>query len=801
MHHSPPLSVPTDLVKNPEMPSTITHNFPDEPISSSLFDWSDFLDFELDDSINLSFDPTDPQQIILESELDTGAEQGQSQETGIPGRVRKRDPRLVCPNFLAGRIPCACPELDEMLEEDGEEETGGVLPGKKRVRTVRVSRGGVSARCQVPECEADISELKGYHKRHRVCLRCANASSVVLDGESKRYCQQCGKFHILSDFDEGKRSCRRKLERHNNRRRRKPNDTKGSFETEPQRVALADDVSGDDATGKDMTHLSSQMPEREILLESEVHASTLSSVLGSHNILSNSVLSAASVETHNDEDKENPKYTNSTSYRDNKSAFSSLSPTGRISFKLYDWNPAEFPRRLRHQIFEWLASMPVELEGYIRPGCTILTAFVAMPKFMWVKLLEEPEVRIQDLIVSPGNMLSGIGTMLVYLDNMIFRVTKDGASVVKVKVKGQAPKIHYIHPTCFEAGKPLEFVACGSNLLQPKFRFLVSFAGRYLAYDICVSSVSCKSEGDSSSLDHQLLKIHVPQTDPDIFGPAFIEVENQSGLSNFIPILIGDKEICAEMATMQQKFDTSLCSDGHQFAAPTSACEVYALRQTEFYEFLLEVAWSLKEPVLDPHLTAAQIQRINYLLKFLIENDSTVILDRVLYHMKTVTDKNLVTGVPDADMRLFRKILNNARNILSQKLQEKNYPVTHVTHGNDCSQSSQNDLRIDVQAANQGLENMAKDQLEARVFSTPLDESATFPLLSREGVTSVKLKERPGKSCSRLFTKTFLISRPAIFAIAAIGVCFGICAVVLHPQRVVELGTTIRRCLFNNSSY
>ncbi|XP_022852455.1 squamosa promoter-binding-like protein 7 [Olea europaea var. sylvestris] len=248
---------------------------------------------------------------------------------------------------------------------------------------------------------------------------------------------------------------------------------------------------------------------------------------------SKSVLSADFVETNTDEDEENPKYTNSTSCRDNKSVFSSLCPTGRISFKLYDWNPAEFPRRLRHQIFEWLTSMPVELEGYIRPGCTILTAFVAMPKLMWVKLLEESAVRIQDLVVSPGNMLSGRGTMLVYLNDMIFRVSKDGASVVKVKVKGQAPKIHYIHPTCFEAGKPLEFIACGSNLLQPKFRFLVSFAGRYLAYDISVSSISCENEGNSNSLDHQLLKIHVPHTDPDIFGPAFIEVR-----TIFYPLLI-----------------------------------------------------------------------------------------------------------------------------------------------------------------------------------------------------------------------------------------------------------------------
>nr|GEW33935.1 squamosa promoter-binding-like protein 7 [Tanacetum cinerariifolium] len=35
-------------------------------------------------------------------------------------------------------------------------------------------------------------------------------------------------FHVLSDFDEGRRSCRRKLERHNNRRRRKSSDPKGS---------------------------------------------------------------------------------------------------------------------------------------------------------------------------------------------------------------------------------------------------------------------------------------------------------------------------------------------------------------------------------------------------------------------------------------------------------------------------------------------------------------------------------------------------------------------------------------------
>lgn len=47
----------------------------------------------------------------------------------------------------------------------------------------------------------------------------------------------------------------------------------------------------------------------------------------------------------------------------------------------------------------------------------------------------------------------------------------DGTSMVKIDVEVKAPRLHYVHPSCFEAGKPMEFVACGSNLLQPKFRY------------------------------------------------------------------------------------------------------------------------------------------------------------------------------------------------------------------------------------------------------------------------------------------------------------------------------------------
>lgn len=53
----------------------------------------------------------------------------------------------------------------------------------------------------------------------------------------------------------------------------------------------------------------------------------------------------------------------------------------------------------------------------------------------------------------------------------------------------------------------------------------MSFGGRYLGNDISVTPSCSKNEGGSGSMEHQLLKIHVPRTEADLFGPAFVEVE------------------------------------------------------------------------------------------------------------------------------------------------------------------------------------------------------------------------------------------------------------------------------------
>ncbi|XP_051129629.1 squamosa promoter-binding-like protein 7 [Andrographis paniculata] len=752
-----------------------------DPSASSLFDWSEFLNFNIDDSLGISFPPPEQDQSGVD----------QSQRQGSPGRVRKRDPRLVCSNFLAGRIPCACPELDEKLDEEEDAEPG--LPGKKRNRTGRAPAGN-PIRCQVPGCEADISELKGYHRRHRVCLRCATAGSVALGGESKRYCQQCGKFHVLSDFDEGRRSCRRKLERHNKRRRRKPDESQKDLGKGAQQVVLVDDISGDDTAEKDGASLSSQVEERETLLDSDGHISTLCSMPGSQNVQTDSIVSfsAAIAETHTDGDNQNPESKSSPLYLDNKSTFSSVCPTGRISFKLYDWNPAEFPRRLRHQIFEWLASMPVELEGYIRPGCTILTAFIAMPKPVWRKLLEEPTLYIKDLVSAPGSMLSGRGTMSVYLNEMIFRVTKDANSVVRTRTRSAAPKLHYIYPTFFEAGKPMEFVACGNHLLQPNFRFLISFSGRYLVYNIRVSSICCE-KGGADSIDHQLLKIFVPGIDIDVRGPAFIEVENQSGLSNFIPILVGDKETCMEMEVLQRRFEKHVSPQEHTPSPLQPKCEVFAFRQSQFSEFILDVAWLLRKPTSKQHLTSIHIQRFNNLLNFLIENESRVILERVTSCLNYYMDNSSIADISDSEMGLFRRSMDIAQQRLAQKLLDEDVSIMPTDDRNFCRKSScsPDTMQSVVPATKQKMTPKPSSPLP------PLDESIRTPLLKGDVIMNVELHNKPGKICGPLLTRSILTSRSIIImGIAAIGVCFGICAIVIHPQRVGQIATSIHRCLF-----
>ncbi|KAL1327166.1 hypothetical protein HN51_037254 [Arachis hypogaea] len=129
-------------------------------------------------------------------------------------------------------------ETEEEEEEDtvgyGEEYGGGGR--RKRAMTDLMSskrgfKGGggssMAPSCQVDGCDSDLSEAKQYHRRHKVCEFHAKAPSVHISGQQQRFCQQCSRFHELSEFDDSKRSCRRRLAGHNERRRKNATEYHG----------------------------------------------------------------------------------------------------------------------------------------------------------------------------------------------------------------------------------------------------------------------------------------------------------------------------------------------------------------------------------------------------------------------------------------------------------------------------------------------------------------------------------------------------------------------------------------------
>ncbi|KAJ8479850.1 hypothetical protein OPV22_023577 [Ensete ventricosum] len=77
-----------------------------------------------------------------------------------------------------------------------------------------------SSHCQVEGCNVDLSAAKDYHRKHRVCESHSKSPKVIVAGQTCRFCQQCSRFHDLSEFDQKKRSCRRRLSDHNARRRK-----------------------------------------------------------------------------------------------------------------------------------------------------------------------------------------------------------------------------------------------------------------------------------------------------------------------------------------------------------------------------------------------------------------------------------------------------------------------------------------------------------------------------------------------------------------------------------------------------
>ncbi|KMT08899.1 hypothetical protein BVRB_6g136190 [Beta vulgaris subsp. vulgaris] len=184
----------------------------------------DFMDLGFADDIRKSYSiSSEPSGEVFSDEIGTDYPSfGEERESGSRTsndfmQSSKQDFSLV--DLKLGRL------TDSGIANDSVAEPSMMLssPAKKARPTLSMR----SSNCQVLGCNKDLSSCKSYYRRHKVCDLHTKTPKVIVDGIEQRFCQQCSRFHLLAEFDDIKRSCRRRLAAHN-KRRRKPHFTSES---------------------------------------------------------------------------------------------------------------------------------------------------------------------------------------------------------------------------------------------------------------------------------------------------------------------------------------------------------------------------------------------------------------------------------------------------------------------------------------------------------------------------------------------------------------------------------------------
>ncbi|KAL4422543.1 hypothetical protein ABPG75_008740 [Micractinium tetrahymenae] len=90
--------------------------------------------------------------------------------------------------------------------------------GPPSVERRKPGRPAIHSGCQV--CGASLEGMRMFHQRYHICDAHMQMEQIMWKGLPQRFCQQCGRFHELQEFEGGMRSCRKQLAKHAERRRR-----------------------------------------------------------------------------------------------------------------------------------------------------------------------------------------------------------------------------------------------------------------------------------------------------------------------------------------------------------------------------------------------------------------------------------------------------------------------------------------------------------------------------------------------------------------------------------------------------
>ncbi|CAM0911996.1 unnamed protein product [Alopecurus aequalis] len=659
--------------------------------------------------------------------------------------------------------------------------------------------------CQVDDCRSDLTTAKDYHRRHKVCDIHSKTTKAVVANQMQRFCQQCSRFHPLSEFDEGKRSCRRRLAGHNRRRRKtQPTDVASQLllpesqenaanrtqdivnlitviarlqggnvgklpsippmpdkdnlvqiistinsinnansparsppsevidlntshgqqqnsvqkatkvidkQTAPSTMDLLTVLSGALGTSTPETNTSQSQGSSDssagIIRSNSTHGSpdrdthqflslqlfgntaeyipakmdTTNKYLSSESsnpmderspsssppitrtffptrsvnegirhpriadygedtataeISTTQAWCAPQLELFKDSERPrdngsppNPMYQScnaSTSCSDHSPSTSNSDGqdrTGRIIFKLFGKEPGSIPGNLRDEVVNWLKHSPTEMEGYIRPGCLVLSMYLSMPDIAWDEFEENFLRRVNSLVQDSDLDFWREGRFLVRSDNQLVSY-KDGMTRLSKSWRTwNTPELTLVTPIAVVGGRKTSLVLKGRNLTIPGTQIHCTSTGKYISKEVLCSAYPGTIYDDSG-----LETFDLPGEPNLTLGRCFIEVENRFRGNSF-PVIFASSSVCQELRNLEAELEDSQLHD------VSSDDQVHGGRRSKLRKqvlhFLNELGWlfqkvatyapSTKSDVSASEFIQFSTARFRYLLLFSSERD------------------------------------------------------------------------------------------------------------------------------------------------------------------------------------
>ncbi|XP_022137842.1 squamosa promoter-binding-like protein 14, partial [Momordica charantia] len=328
--------------------------------------------------------------------------------------------------------------------------------------------------------------------------------------------------------------------------------------------------------------------------------------------------------------------------------------TGRISFKLFDKDPSQFPGTLRTQIFNWLSNCPSEMESYIRPGCVVLSIYMSMSSIAWEQLEENLVLHVKSLVHSEELDFWRSGRFLVYTGRQLAS-HKDGKIRPYKSLKAWSnPELISVSPLAVVGGQKTSFLLRGRNLKTPGTKIHFTSMGGYISEEV----MGLSRQGVIYDEIHSG-SFKIGDASPTTLGRCFIEVEN-GFRGNSFPIIIADAAICKELRHLESEFDEfkvpDISSESHSYVPAQPRLK------DENLQFLNELGWLFQRERFSSELDNPDIliRRFKLLLAFSAERDFCALVKTLL---DILVKKCLITdGLPMKSLEMISEIqlLNRA---------------------------------------------------------------------------------------------------------------------------------------------